>query len=129
MRKMLLLLLYRLRKIAPPSLAGSWDNVGLLVEPSPPHKIKTIFLTNDLTPPVLEEAIKKKSDMIISYHPPIFSGMKRLTQKQWKDRIIIKCIENRIAVYSPHTSYDCVKDGVNDWLISCFGNNIYILAH
>lgn len=112
--------LKKLRKVASPSLAGSWDNVGLLVEPSPPHKVSTIFLTNDLTPPVLEEAIQKKSDMIVSYHPPIFSGMKKLTQKQWKDKIIIKCIENRIAVYSPHTSYDCVKDGVNDWLISCF---------
>ncbi|XP_045171203.2 NIF3-like protein 1 [Mercenaria mercenaria] len=112
--------LKKLRKLASPSLAGSWDNVGLLVEPSSPHKVNTIFLTNDLTPPVLEEAIAKKSDMIISYHPPIFSGMKRLTQKQWKDKIIIKCIENRIAVYSPHTSYDCVEGGVNDWLISCF---------
>lgn len=112
---------YRLHKLASPTLAGSWDNVGLLVEPTPPHVVKTILLTNDLTPPVLEEAITNKSNMIISYHPPIFSGMKRLSQKQWKDKIIIQCIENRIAVYSPHTSYDCVDGGVNDWLISCFG--------
>ncbi|KAL4223512.1 NGG1 interacting factor [Mactra antiquata] len=110
----------RLHKLASPTLAGSWDNVGLLVEPSPPHQVETIFLTNDLTPPVLEEAIAKHSNMIISYHPPIFTGMKKLSQKQWKDRIIIKCIENRIALYSPHTSYDCVQGGVNDWLISCF---------
>jgi putative NIF3 family GTP cyclohydrolase 1 type 2 len=65
--------------------------------------------------------------MIISYHPPIFSGMKKLVQKQWKDKIIIRCIENKIAVYSPHTSYDCVEGGVNDWLISCFGKNPLIL--
>ncbi|XP_060552370.1 NIF3-like protein 1 [Ruditapes philippinarum] len=112
--------LKQLRKLASPSLAGSWDNVGLLVEPSAPHKVSTIFLTNDLTPPVLDEAIKRNSDMIISYHPPIFSGMKKLVQKQWKDKIIIRCIKNKIAVYSPHTSYDCVEGGVNDWLISCF---------
>ena len=111
----------KLHKIASPCLAGSWDNVGLLVEPSAPHIIKTVFLTNDLTPPVLKEAIETKSDLILSYHPPIFSPLKRLTQKKWKEETIIKCIENRIAVFSPHTSYDCVEAGVNDWLISCFG--------
>ncbi|XP_060593558.1 NIF3-like protein 1, partial [Ruditapes philippinarum] len=88
-----------LRKLASLSLAGSWDNVGLLVEPSAPHKVSTVFLTNDLTPPVLDEAIKQNSDMIISYHPPIFSGMKKLVQKQWKDKIIIRCIKNKILLF------------------------------
>ena len=111
----------KLHKIASPALAGDWDNVGLLVEPSAPHIVKTVFLTNDLTPPVLQEAIREKSDLIVSYHPPLFMPLKRLTQKKWKEEIIVKCIENRIAVFSPHTSYDCVQDGVNDWLISCFG--------
>ena len=115
----------KLHRIASPGLAGDWDNVGLLVEPSAPHTVKTVFLTNDLTPPVLQEAIEEKSDLILSYHPPIFSPLKRLTQKKWKEEIIVKCIENRIAVFSPHTSYDCVEDGVNDWLISCFG--LYIV--
>lgn len=110
-----------MNQLAPTSLAGSWDNVGLLVEPSPPHTVNKILLTNDLTPPVLEEAISQNSNMIISYHPPIFSALKRLTQRQWKEQIVVKCIENGIAVYSPHTSYDCVEGGVNDWLISCFG--------
>ena len=114
---------FRLNQLAPTSLAGSWDNVGLLVEPSPPHRVDKILLTNDLTPPVLDEAVSLKSNMIISYHPPIFSSMKRLTQRQWKERAIIKCLEERIAVFSPHTSYDCVFGGVNDWLISCFGKN------
>ena len=45
---------------AAPSLAGSWDNVGLLLEPSPPHKVTSLLLTNDLTEPVLEEALEKK---------------------------------------------------------------------
>ena len=110
----------KLNKLAPITLAGSWDNVGLLVEPSPPHNVGAILLTNDLTEPVMREAIEKKVDMILSYHPPIFSAFKRLTQKTWKERIIIQCIENRIAVYSPHTSYDAVLGGVNDWLIKPF---------
>ncbi|XP_033747026.1 NIF3-like protein 1 [Pecten maximus] len=105
---------------ASPKLAGDWDNVGLLVEPTDPHEVTKLFLTNDLTPPVLDEAIEEKANMILSYHPPLFSPIKRLTQVSWKDRIITKCIENRIAVFSPHTSHDALDGGVNDWLISAF---------
>lgn len=110
----------RICELAPPSLAADWDNVGLLVEPSPPHEIKTLLLTNDLTPPVLEEAISLEANMIMSYHPPLFVPIKRVTQNSWKERIVTKCIENQIAVFSQHTSHDALKDGVNDWLISAF---------
>ncbi|XP_071110967.1 NIF3-like protein 1 [Haliotis cracherodii] len=109
-----------LNDFANTSLAESWDNVGLLTEPSAPHSVRTILLTNDLTPLVLDEAIDKNADMILSYHPPIFSPMKRLTQKSWKEKLIVKCIEKRIAIYSPHTCYDALSGGVNDWLISAF---------
>jgi len=109
---------------APSSLAESWDNVGLLLEPSSPHNVRTVFLTNDLTEAVLDEAVGKSADLILSYHPPIFSSIKRITQVSWKNRLIVKCLENRIAVYSPHTSYDAVKGGVNDWLISCFHGEV-----
>lgn len=63
------------------------------------------------------EAIRKNSNLIISYHPPIFAGMKRITQKTWKERIVALCLENKIALFSPHTSWDSVRNGVNDWLI------------
>lgn len=56
--------------------------------------------------------------MIISYHPPIFAPLKRITQKSWKERIVSICLENKIALYSPHTSWDSVTNGVNDWLAS-----------
>lgn len=101
---------------APTSFAEKWDNVGVLVEPSEPVDIKTILLTNDLSEDVLKEAKEIKANLIISYHPPIFSGLKQLTTKTWKERIIVGCIENRIAVYSPHTSWDSCPNGVNDWL-------------
>lgn len=114
----------RLESYASSSLAESWDNVGLLVEPSPPHQVRRIFLTNDLTEDVLDEAKNKQADLIVSYHPPIFSSVKRITQSAWKNRILIKSIENRIAIYSPHTSYDAIKGGVNDWLLSCFDGEV-----
>ena len=64
--------------------------------------------------------------MILSYHPHIFMPLKRLTQSSWKERLVVQCVENRIAVYSPHTSYDAVKGGVNDWLVQPFGKMIPI---
>ncbi|KAH9503149.1 NGG1 interacting factor [Bulinus truncatus] len=110
----------KLKKIAPLSLAESWDNVGLLVEPSPPKYVSKVMLTIDLTTNVLEEAKDKTVDLIVAYHPPIFSPIKRLTQSSWKQKVIVECIENRIAVFSPHTSYDAVDGGINDWLLSAF---------
>lgn len=110
----------QLNLFAPTSLAEKWDNVGLLIEPSSPHQVKKILLTNDLTPPVMTEAVTMGANLIISYHPPIFSGMKCVTQRSWKERIVTTCLENRIGVFSPHTSYDCVQGGVNDWLIQAF---------
>nr|XP_028607008.1 NIF3-like protein 1 isoform X1 [Podarcis muralis]XP_028607024.1 NIF3-like protein 1 isoform X1 [Podarcis muralis] len=103
------------------SLAESWDNVGLLVEPSPPHSVHTLFLTNDLTEEVMEEALQKKADLILSYHPPIFQPLKRITWKTWKERLVIRALENRIGIYSPHTAYDAVPHGVNNWLAKGLG--------
>uniref|UniRef100_A0A8C8VR97 NIF3-like protein 1 n=1 Tax=Pelusios castaneus TaxID=367368 RepID=A0A8C8VR97_9SAUR len=103
------------------SLAESWDNVGLLVEPSPPHTVSTLFLTNDLTEEVMEEALQRKADLILSYHPPIFHALKRITWKTWKERLVIRALEHRVGIYSPHTSYDAIPQGVNNWLAKGLG--------
>jgi len=109
-----------MEQFAPLSFAEKWDNVGLIVEPSQIVNVKKILLTNDLTDEVMKEAHQKKPNLIVSYHPPIFSGLKRLTMQTWKEKIIVECIENRIAIYSPHTSWDSCPQGVNDWLAAAF---------
>lgn len=111
-----------LEQLAPLSLAESWDNVGLLVEPSKRREIKTVLLTNDLTEAVMEEAEAMTCDLIISYHPPLFQSFKRLVQKDWKQRLAVRAVEAGIAVFSPHTSWDSVRGGVNDWLIGGVGS-------
>ncbi|KAM8729480.1 NIF3-like protein 1 isoform 1-T2 [Acanthopagrus schlegelii] len=111
-----------MEQLAPLSLAESWDNVGLLVEPSKSRPIKTILLTNDLTDSVMEEAEAMSCDLIISYHPPLFRPIKRLVQKDWKQRLAIRAVEAGIAIFSPHTSWDSVKGGVNDWLVGGLGS-------
>lgn len=76
-------------RLAPLTLAESWDNVGLLVEPSQPKTINKILLTNDLTESVMEEAIASSIDLIYSYHPPIFAPLKKITTSSWK---VITCL-------------------------------------
>ncbi|KAM8806657.1 NIF3L protein, partial [Eudromia elegans] len=110
-----------LNDFASPALAESWDNVGLLVEPSPPHVVKTLFLTNDLTEEVMEEAVQKKAELILSYHPPLFAPLQRVTWGTWKERLVVRALEHRIGVYSPHTAYDAVPHGVNSWLATGLG--------
>jgi dinuclear metal center YbgI/SA1388 family protein len=113
-------LLKVLQKFAPLQLAEKWDNVGLLIEPLTTN-ITNILLTIDLTEAVVEEAIQKNVNFILSYHPPVFEALKRITMSTTKQRIVVKCISNSIAVYSPHTSFDVVKGGINDWLASGLG--------
>jgi len=105
-----------LDKIAATRYAAKWDNVGLLVEPANCH-VKRIYLTNDLTEAVMDEAIAYGANLIISYHPPLFTSFKRISQNNWKDRLVTQALKHDIAIYSPHTAHDAWKDGVNSWLI------------
>lgn len=111
-----------LEQLAPLSLAEPWDNVGLLVEPSRPRPVATILLTNDLTEAVMDEAEALACDLIVSYHPPLFQPIKRLVQRDWKQRLAVRALEGGIAIFSPHTSWDAVRGGVNDWLVAGLGS-------
>lgn len=73
-----------IHEFADTSLAASWDNVGLLIEPTEPKNVSCILLTNDLTENVMDEAIKLKTDLIITYHPLIFTPLKSITTRFWK---------------------------------------------
>lgn len=110
-----------MQRIAPLQYAEPWDNVGLLVEPARPRRIKRVLLTIDLTEPVMDEAIDGAMDAIIAYHPPIFDPLKRLTTGSARQRTIGRAMEKRIAIYSPHTALDAVPGGVCDWLCEGLG--------
>eukprot|EP01133_Synstelium_polycarpum_P010785 gene10785-12565_t len=107
-----------LNQITPLELAGSWDNVGVLIEPTSAatKKIDSIFVTNDLTENVLDEAIEGKCSMIVAYHPPLFASFKKITPSVTSQRIALKAIEHGIPVYSPHSALDAIKGGINDWI-------------
>ena len=111
-----------MEEIAPLELAEDWDNPGLLIEPLTPRDIQKVQLTIDLTEAVAREAVHKKADAIITYHPLFFGGLKRLDQSNPQARSAMRLIENGIAVYSPHTALDAAPGGVNDWLADALGD-------
>ncbi|MFA6185957.1 MAG: Nif3-like dinuclear metal center hexameric protein [Phycisphaerae bacterium] len=102
--------------IAPPKLAQSWDNTGLLIGDGN-SKIKKILLTIDITAEVVKEAKKFGCNFIISYHPVIWDGLKKVLA----DSVVYDIIQSGISVYSIHTALDAVKGGVNDGLAEMVG--------
>ena len=94
-----------LEKKYPASTAEEWDNVGLLVG-NDEKEISHIFLALDLTEETLEEAIAAGADMIITHHPMIFSGMKKINNHSFTGRKVLKLIRHDIPYYAMHTNYD-----------------------
>jgi len=97
---------------APLDLQESYDNSGLLVG-NPENKVTEVLLTLDCTEDVLDEAIRKKCNLVIAHHPIIFKGIKSLTGKNYVERTVIKAIREKIAIYAIHTNLDNVRTGVN----------------
>lgn len=108
-----------LEGMAPLSLAQPWDNVGLLVGDAQ-AEVRTLLLTIDTTQAVVAEAKQRNAELIVSYHPILFEGAKRLTTPG-SNAPVVDLIQNRIAVYSFHTALDVVDGGVNDALAEAIG--------
>ena len=89
----------------PQSFAEDWDNVGLLVGDDQ-KEISHIFLALDLTEPVLDEAVKTGADMILTHHPMIFSGIKKINNHTFTGRKILRLIREDIPYFAMHTNYD-----------------------
>lgn len=104
-----------MEEIAPPAMAEDWDNVGLMLGRRC-KAVKKLLLALDITDEVVQQAITQKADMIITHHPLIFRGLKRVTDNEWQQELLLTLAEKGIAVYSAHTNLDCVSSGVNDVL-------------
>ncbi len=101
-------------KIAPLGLAQTWDNVGLLLG-DPERPIRNILLTIDVTQAVVAEAKELNADLILSYHPVIWDGLKRV-RADGPSRTVYELIRAGIAVFSIHTALDAARGGINDGL-------------
>ncbi|WP_075602881.1 Nif3-like dinuclear metal center hexameric protein [Saccharicrinis aurantiacus] len=109
-----------LELFAPPSFQESYDNAGLIVGNSN-DAVSAALISLDITEEVVQEAIDRKCDLIISHHPIIMGGIKRLNGNNYVERSVIKAIKNNIAIYACHTNADSVKTGVNGMISKKIG--------
>ncbi len=104
-----------LETLAPLAYAEDFDNVGLLVGNNK-AKITGVLVTLDTLEAVVDEAIEKNCNLIVSFHPIIFKGLKKLTGKNYVERVVLKAIKHDIAIYAIHTALDNALQGVNDMI-------------
>lgn len=109
-----------LEKFAPPELAEDWDNTGLLIgrRDRLVHRAMTCLT---LTPDVAAEAMTENVDLVVSHHPVLFRGAKQVTDMTSEGKMLLDLIESRVAVYSPHTSFDSSPSGINQQLAESVG--------
>jgi len=104
-----------LEELAPLAYAEDFDNVGLLVG-NKHSKVSGILVTLDTIEAVVDEAIENNCNLIVSFHPIIFQGLKKLTGKTYVERVVMKAIKNDIAIFAIHTALDNALQGVNDMI-------------
>lgn len=104
-----------LKEFAPPELACSWDNVGLLVDAGRP--VNAVAVALDITADVVKEAAESGCDLIVSHHPVIFNPIKHMAA----DDVPALLIKNGISAICMHTNLDATAGGVNDTLAGILG--------
>lgn len=105
---------------APQELAYSWDNPGLIYGDED-KEIKKVYVTLDVFKFNVDEAIELGADMIVSHHPILFRGIKKIDTSTQEGYVVKKLIENDIALYAAHTNLDCAIGGINDVLADKLG--------
>ena len=112
---------------APLSIQEKWDNSGLCIG-SPDAEVTSVLIGLDCTPELVDEAVACGADMIVTHHPLIFSGLKKIAPEDQVGAAVIKAISNGISVYAAHTSADKVIAGVSGAMATKLGLvNVQIL--
>ncbi len=105
---------------APLVYQESYDNCGLQVG-NPGQVVTGVLLSLDVTEEVLIEAIDRGCNMIVAHHPLIFSGLKKISGRNYVERVVIMAIKNDIAIYAAHTNLDNIHTGVNALIAARLG--------
>lgn len=109
-----------LDELAPLSLQEDYDNSGMIITHEQ-DSIRGILITLDVTEEVVDEAVSADCNLIVSHHPVIFKGLKRLSPADHTGRAILKAVKNNIHIYSIHTNFDNVRNGVNGFIADRIG--------
>ncbi|KFE98199.1 NGG1p interacting factor 3 protein, NIF3 [Chryseobacterium formosense] len=107
--------------------AEDFDNVGLLCG-VPDRNVSGVLFCHDALESVIDEAVTRNCNLVVCFHPIIFSGLKSITGKNYVERAVLKAIENKIAIYAIHTAFDNDYFGVNAGICHQLGlKNLKIL--
>lgn len=109
-----------LEEMAPLAYAEDFDNVGLLVGDAN-SEATGVLVCHDALESVIDEAASKKCNLVVCFHPILFSGLKKITGKNYVERSVIKAIKNDIAIYAVHTALDNHQQGVNKIFCDALG--------
>jgi len=109
-----------LERFAPSTLAESWDNVGLLLGDRR-RAVERVMTCLTLTPDVAAEAIREGVGLVVTHHPILFRGVKRLTTDTVEGEMLLELTKADVAVYSPHTAFDSAAEGINERLCRKLG--------
>jgi len=109
-----------IEEFAPLSIQEGWDNSGLCVG-SPEDEVTSVLLGLDCTPELVDEAVACGTDMIVTHHPLIFKGVKRISPEDQTGEAIIKAVRAGISIYAAHTSADKVLAGVSGAMAARLG--------
>ncbi len=92
-----------IEELAPLSYAEDFDNVGLLIGDYS-TEVTGVLVTLDTLEETVNEAIAKNYNLIVSFHPIVFSGLKKINGNNYVERVVLKAIQNNIAIYATHTA-------------------------
>jgi len=109
-----------IRQFAPFDLQEEWDNTCMQICTCNPD-VKKIMVALDINKAVIQEAIEKKVDFIITHHPLFFEGVKQIKKCDPQGGYIISLIQNNISVFSCHTPFDKTEGGINDYFLTKLG--------
>lgn len=113
-------ILSALEEMAPLAYAEDFDNVGLLVGDQE-SEATGVLVCHDALENIIDEAIAKKCNLVVCFHPILFSGLKKITGKNYVERAVIKAIKNDVAIYAVHTALDNHQEGVNKIFCDALG--------
>ena len=108
-----------LEEWAPKHLAFDGDRIGCQIG-TLNKKVKKVMITLDVLENVVDEAIEKNVDLIISHHAVIYQPLKKVLSDEGQGKIVSKCVKHDIAVYVAHTNFDIAKGGMSDLLAEVF---------
>jgi dinuclear metal center YbgI/SA1388 family protein len=109
-----------LEELSPLAYAEDFDNVGLLVGDKT-AEVTGVLVTLDTIETVVDEAIAQNCNLIVSFHPIIFKGLKKITGTSYVERVVMKAIKHDISIFAIHTALDNAINGVNDMICEQLG--------